>query len=99
MASAQSTMGQGSAEANKQYFKYDKHNPTLFYPPPPSSSKANPSSDNADAYDARAKASNVTNIIGENILLRREWSGAEWDENTTRVLDYACGTGLTSQVG
>ncbi|RPB01846.1 S-adenosyl-L-methionine-dependent methyltransferase [Choiromyces venosus 120613-1] len=54
--------------------------------------------DNADSYDARAKASGVIGIIGENILLRREWSGAEWSENTTRVLDYACGTGLISQI-
>ncbi|PUU74816.1 S-adenosyl-L-methionine-dependent methyltransferase [Tuber borchii] len=75
MASAQSTLAQGSAEANKQYFN-----------------------DNASSYDARAQVSNVTNIIGENILLRREWSGAEWDENTTRVLDYACGTGLISRI-
>ncbi|KAG0636333.1 S-adenosyl-L-methionine-dependent methyltransferase [Tuber brumale] len=54
--------------------------------------------DNADDYDARAEASNVANIIGENILLRREWSGAEWDEAATRVLDYACGTGLISRI-
>ncbi|PWW78414.1 S-adenosyl-L-methionine-dependent methyltransferase [Tuber magnatum] len=54
--------------------------------------------DTADGYDARASASNIADIIGENILLRREWSGAGWDENTTRVLDYACGTGLISQI-
>lgn len=37
-------------------------------------------------------------IVGEEVLGSKEWSGVIWDENTTKMLDYACGTGLISRV-
>lgn len=52
----------------------------------------------ASGYDKMVLTLKLNEILGEDILRRREWSGVDWKEDSTRVLDYACGTGMISQV-
>ncbi|KAH8153549.1 uncharacterized protein LAJ45_02362 [Morchella importuna] len=54
--------------------------------------------DQAENYSTNASHQEVIRIVGDEVLRRKEWSGVAWDEDNTRLLDYACGTGLFSKV-
>lgn len=56
-----------------------------------------PSKHAAD-YELRTAHTKLMQTVGEKIIASKTWSGVVWDENSTRMLDYACGTGLISRV-
>ncbi|KAI5851260.1 S-adenosyl-L-methionine-dependent methyltransferase [Morchella snyderi] len=52
----------------------------------------------AENYNSHTSHQKVTQIIADEVLKRKEWSGVAWDEDNTRLLDYACGTGMFSKI-
>ncbi|KAL7267143.1 hypothetical protein RUND412_010284 [Rhizina undulata] len=54
--------------------------------------------DMASTYDLQAQAIKMNEIVAKDLLRRRDWAGVVWDHHSTRVLDYACGTGLISRI-
>lgn len=55
-------------------------------------------SEQAAVYEHHVGHQKIIQTIGDDIINRKEWSGVAWDGDTTRMLDYACGTGLISRV-
>lgn len=80
-------------EENKIFFKYLMLKAFLdpLY-------KLTKPSKHATDYELRTAHTALMQTVGQKILASKDWSGVAWDENNTRMLDYACGTGLISRV-
>lgn len=49
-------------------------------------------------YNQYASHQKVIETVADAVLKHKEWSGVAWDEDSTRMLDYGCGTGLISKI-
>lgn len=78
-------------EENKIFFKYLTLKALLLR-------RLTKSSEHAADYELRNAHTTLVQTIGDKILASKDWSGVAWDEDSTRMLDYACGTGLISRV-
>lgn len=78
-------------EENKIFFKYLTLKAFLLR-------KLTKPSEHAADYELRNAHTTLVQTIGDKILASKDWSGIAWDESSTRMLDYACGTGLISRV-
>jgi hypothetical protein len=83
-------------EVNRKFFKYLYPIPNKI-PQLVANQSIRISSEQAENYNS-VSHQEVIQIVGDELLKRKEWSEVAWDEDNTRLLDYACGTGLISKV-